>query len=124
MNAEFTEELLKLIAKHDDHGMLWWNDNLQFYIICNDMFSWGTADLEPISEDSLSELENAYKDGGDWGTELYCARRRKKRPQGAFYAEIDESVWHLFDACGPERSTSENGNTPKPDKSKCQIGRW
>ena len=116
MENESVNRLLSLIAKYDDTGALWWNENLQFYVICSDVFSWGTADLEPISEETLADLEKAYEDGGDWGAELYCARRRKKRPQGAFYDDIDEDVWHLFDACGPERDLTEIGNMPRSEK--------
>jgi hypothetical protein len=45
----------------------------------------------------------AYQDSSRRGAELFCARVRKMRPQGAWYAYCPEAEWPLFDACGPER---------------------
>ena len=35
--------------------------------------------------------------------DLFAARSRQERPQGACYSGYDRSIWSLFDACGPER---------------------
>ena len=35
--------------------------------------------------------------------DLYCARKRSMRPQGALYSCIPEEHWDLFNKCGPER---------------------
>ncbi|UDL15984.1 hypothetical protein QEH42_gp234 [Microbacterium phage Pumpernickel] len=44
---------------------------------------------------------------------LFAAKSRKMRPQGAYYKSIPENIWHLFDACGPEREVGM-GNPRKP----------
>jgi len=37
---------------------------------------------------------------------LYCARKRKMRPQGAMYEYLNKENWPLFDECGPVREKS------------------
>jgi len=104
MNTKFIEQLLILTAKYDAMSELWWNEDLNFSAICNDVFWWGTADCEDITPDTIVMLEKALADGGIlYGMMLYCARQRKMRPQGAIYKDIDKKYWPLFDACGPER---------------------
>ena len=61
-------------------------------------------------------MEQAFKDCEDHGGELFCARIRKMRPQGACYAYYDKKDWHLFDACGPERECGF-GNPMTPEKA-------
>ena len=75
---------------------------------CNDLFFWGSADGETITEQDMPTFEAAVEDcGGDLtvGALLWCARRRQQRPQGAYYSYFKKEHWHLFDACGPERET-------------------
>ena len=102
-----TDKLIKLLtiaARYDAMDTLFWNEELEFSVICNDIFWWGTADLEEITEETIDDFETALIDGGiAWGATLYCARMRKMRPQGAMYEHINKDVWYLFDACGPER---------------------
>ena len=88
-------------------------------ILCNDVFYWGCADSEDINEDLLIEFQKAAEDCGNelqLGAMLYCARRRKERPQGAIYSSIPKDLWHLFDECGLERKINA-GNPCKPGES-------
>lgn len=77
--------------------------------MCSDLFEWGTADCEEITPDNFPELKRAVADVSaidrysSWGPELFCARVRKMRPQGACYRSIPPLLTDLFDACGPER---------------------
>lgn len=84
------------------------------WFICNDMFWWGCADAEDITEADLPLLRQTRDDliaAGDGHLDelasLYCARKRGMRPQGAWYrvAALTPQVQALFDACGPERET-------------------
>ena len=53
-------------------------------------------------------MEDVHKiDLGMYGTELFSARVRKMRPQGASYKLYPKELWPLFDACGPERIDSD-----------------
>jgi hypothetical protein len=73
---------------------------------CNDIFWWGCADCENVSEETLEDLNNAIKDCSPCittGLLLYCARAKKMRPQGAAYSYIPKELWPLFDECGPKR---------------------
>lgn len=122
--------LLKLVSLWDCNDSIWWKDDyprgtdsgpseLQFFVHCNDIFCWGCSDCEEISNHAdLDQLEAAMNDASKPGKNffgepnidydsdgmlLYVARRRQSRPQGAVYKHIDERLWPLFDACGPER---------------------
>lgn len=109
----FQDDILRLIVREDIFGSVIWNERangeLKFSVLCNDTFWWATADCEEVNKETLSELQRALDDTheicgySDWGDVLYCARRRKMRPQGAIYKHMPSKIKHLFDACGPER---------------------
>jgi hypothetical protein len=87
-----------------DEQIAYKNDG--YYIMCNDVFFWGAADLEEITEEFLPVFDRAVEDCGgeiEFGALLYCARQRRMRPQGALYSFIPKDKWELFNACGPER---------------------
>lgn len=98
----------------DDHDSLWWrvyDDRVVWLVNCNDLFAWGCSDCEEITEENFPMLEQAFKDCCEAigkhsfnYSDLWIARVRKMRPQGAAYPD-DEKLWPLFDACGPERPT-------------------
>lgn len=121
-------KMLLLIDIFDIHDEVYWNaallnpkldsDNdplfnedgfyIKFHIICNDVFLWASADMEPVETDEdMALLEKSIKDCEhlmDYsGTMLYCCRRRGQRPQGAFYQYVEKEARHLFDECGPAR---------------------
>lgn len=113
-------------------GELFWRVDgeyapVSFFAICNDLFHWATADLEPITPENVGELEGAVADcravddvaGVCNATALFCCRARGMRPQGAAYPK-DERFWPLFDACGPERPSDAlafgNPNTHPRDR--------
>lgn len=98
------QELLRVIAKHECHDEIWWNEELQFYVNCNDVFGWACADAEDISTDEdIALLDRSLTESKTHGALLYCARRRKERPQGALYKHLPPEVQELLNACGPER---------------------
>ncbi|MGC2062052.1 MAG: hypothetical protein WA610_03675 [Thermodesulfovibrionales bacterium] len=103
---EFVKRLLVFSAAADITCELMWNTNLEFSIMCSDIFSWGCSDAERITEETLPELEKAVRDAGsEFGPLLYCARQRKCRPLRAFYEHINKDLWPLFDACGASHDT-------------------
>lgn len=119
MLDENVERLLKLVAKHDACGCIFWTEKLEFFIGCNDMFWWATADAEEIKTvDDITLLEKCLGDSEAFGFELYCCRKRAMRPQGAYYKYIDKKDWHLFDACGPRREADNEpfGNPHNQDE--------
>ncbi|MEU8968107.1 hypothetical protein AB0D11_02330 [Streptomyces monashensis] len=97
-----------------DGGLFWRVDDgkLSLYANVSDVFAWGGADAEPITPDTLPALEKAFTDlkaidADLYTAELYAARQRGERPQGAAYPDDKHQAWRqisaLFDACGPER---------------------
>lgn len=106
--SSFAVAVLKLVEKHNAYGDLFWRTGgeygeVSFFINCNDLFWWGTADVEPLTAADLEAFDQSMKDSPTSGAELYCARRRKMRPQGACYKHFAKEEWPLFDACGPRR---------------------
>lgn len=84
---------------------------------CSDTFGWGVADAQEITGETLPILEATLKDW-KYGLfplgDLYAARVRKMRPQGACYkVRYDPSTWRMFDECGPERELGP-GNPKRP----------
>lgn len=123
-----THRVLAAVAAADLHDTVWWRVDggyapVTFFVVCNDVFAWGTADAEPITSDTIDAFEAAIEDvkavtDGDatFGPMLYAARRRHCRPQGGAYPS-DRRVWALFDACGPERELDNHNPTPAPEKA-------
>jgi hypothetical protein len=120
----FMTRVLNEFWSQDIQEMLFYRMNsdnyIHFYVICNDVFYWGTADLEEVTEDNFEELQLAIAEtvraGGTAceGAYLFCARVRKLRPQGAVYRRMDSSVWPLFDAVGPERELTMDNPKAQP----------
>lgn len=83
---------------------------VQFFAFCSDVFYWGTADQELIAASDLELLRltaaDLGEDHGDYLSDLFAARKRGMRPQGAYYKTLNSSVAALFDAAGPERETT------------------
>lgn len=110
----FARKVLQVFSQLDIHEELFWNFDVEmpvFYVKCSDVFAWGTADLEKLTPDNLPGLLAAYLDiqsvaGGveaaTYCTDLFVARIRKMRPQGASYPK-EPKLWPLFDMVGPER---------------------
>lgn len=122
--------LLALFA-FDDTDMLWWRGEapdamtppLYYCVNVNDVFAWGTSDVERIEPDDIPALAQAKADvaavtgqrfGWEWAT-LWACRKRGQRMQGAAYKNLDERLHPLFDAVGPEREV--NLINPKPHPS-------
>jgi hypothetical protein len=109
-SAAYVRRVLDLFAQADIRDeLLWFVDGHQvvFHANVSDVFEWGCADAEPITPDRLPDLERSYADLAAVGAleclaELYAARLRGMRPQGAAYPS-KAGVCGLFDACGPER---------------------
>lgn len=122
----FVLRVLRTFDRVDDRESLFWRTpatgiNYTFFVNCSDLFWWGTSDLEEITPDNIAQLEQAIDDVsadawrfGHLGVELFVARMRKMRPQGAWYQQVRkyqapdsketiELVLALFDECGPER---------------------
>lgn len=110
----FITRVLSLAAAHDVNDWLIWNEALEILVNCRDLFLWGTADSEELTEETLPEFEQALTDAAETyrGPDLYCARRRKMRPQGACYKNIPKNLWPLFDACGPVRDVGIGNPLP------------
>jgi len=109
-------KILKVISDCDMHEDLWWRCDgkyapITFFINCNDLFYWGTANLEEINMDNLAMLEQAKRDcekidkllGSLYIDQLFCCRCRGMRPQRAAYPK-DKRFRALFDACGQENN--------------------
>lgn len=132
---EFMIKVMNLMSQHNDRDSLFWRwspkeKEMQFFVVCNDLFYWATADLERITPENLHLLKLSYEDcekacpvmGTIYATEVFACRVRGMRPQGAAYpcdmttthttgnTETDSlaGVRTLMDAAGPEREIDQS----------------
>lgn len=115
--TRFLTRVLELfsLSHADAYGDLFWrveNGTVHLSVNVSDVSAWGGADTEPITPEALPALEQAYIDlkalnAEHFTAELYAARQRRERPQGAAYPDERDQGWRevsaLLDACGPER---------------------
>jgi hypothetical protein len=125
----FLRDVLEIFYRADAREYLLWSfegsgGRLRLWANCSDVFAWGGADSEEITPTMLPLLGVAFADlkaidRTHWLAELYAARVRGMRPQGAAYPRSDEKhaaqVAALFDACGPEREVGLGNPKPRPE---------
>ena len=116
-NRDLIYEVIKLVAELDegdtDDFMFWpvTAEGVRVVVNCSDVFAWGSADGEIVTEENLPILRKAYEDEIAASPEdvalhagwLFCARVRNMRPQGAIYKGLEYWEVDLFNAAGPER---------------------
>ena len=121
---DFKIELLKLLAQYDCVGIgCYWNEDLDFFVMCNDWFFWGCADCEIVqSQQDVDDLRICFEDvmQVDPGQvylalSLFAARKRKLRPQGAMYERLHPSMYGLFDAAGEVREINTLNPVKQPN---------
>jgi len=84
---------------------------VRIFIMCSDVFDWGTADSDELTPDDIEPIKQACRDceaahpvfGHIWGGMLWASRKRCVRPQGAMWSSIPTPLWPLFEAAAPER---------------------
>lgn len=121
-DQELLYEVAKL-AEFDACGSIWWrcdDGKLKVFVSCGDVFHWGFADLEEITEHNLPILRRSVEDvaaiagskyaNQDDGFTLFCARVRGMRPQGAIYPHLTVKAYNpgpLNSAGNPTRIEDE-----------------
>ena len=112
------KELIEIMGLFDgftgpDSDSLWWRTDDEYAPItlmvnCNDLFFWGCADCERIGPEDVADFKIAQKDiededGCSYNAHfLWIARKRKQRPQLAYYKHFSARERALFDECGAE----------------------
>ena len=51
------------------------------FVLCNDLFVWGSADAESLPHDEIGNLYKAWEQDKAWGTDKWCCIRRNMKPQ-------------------------------------------
>lgn len=118
----FVKRVLEVFAAAHCHSDLLWHvhdGGIRFSANVSDVFAWGGGDAEEITVETLPVLEQAFAelkplDGDGYLAELYAARIRRMRPQGAAYPDFSAPVQKLFNACGPERALGFANPKPIP----------
>lgn len=65
-------------------------------VFCNDVFMWGCSDSEELNFSDLQDLWEHHVKDLDWGTEVWCIKKRKQMPQKPVYLAIMSSnIWDL-----------------------------
>jgi hypothetical protein len=118
-DGSFVRQILELLAHDRCTNLIWWERDGKIGVgaDCSDCFFWGSADAEEITPDNLKLFIGTIKFCEDmeatnegacptvYADELFAARIRKQRPQGASYEMYPPCLWAAFDACGPVRET-------------------
>lgn len=128
MSVTSFEDVITILQCFDDEGLnrhsLWWRTDdeyapVTFLLNCNDLFVWGCADCEPVTASDVPEIRLAIADLKSQGDDpenaglLWVARKRKCRPQVAYYEYFSETEKVLFDACGPAEEQYGNMENPR-----------
>ena len=81
------EEMLRALLDADviilNNG--WWNkdwpkDAITVAVICNDTFSYASADAEPLPFSEIEVLHSMMEKDPDWGVTAWCIKQRRMRP--------------------------------------------
>lgn len=109
----FLHELLQTTQTADINSELLWHTDgrrIQVWANVSDVFAWGGSDAEEITPENLpilmqavADLTSIHRFDAIYAPELFAARLRGMRPQGAAYPKERAATQALFDACGPER---------------------
>lgn len=120
---DFLHELLQATSRADINSELLWHsdgERIQVWANVSDVFAWGGSDAEEITPANLPVLVQAIADlkaihsfDQVYAPELFAARVRGTRPQGAAYPKERAATQALFDTCGPEREPGF-GNPRRP----------
>lgn len=71
-------------------------DSFSISVDCSDVFSWASADAEPLFYDDLEDLYDHYAKDSYWGPAIWCIKRRKQLPQKPVYDRIQQAgIWNL-----------------------------
>lgn len=126
-SLSFIHAVLDLAQRADFRGELIWRSDGAALIVCvdvSDVFAWGGADAEdltperlPLLAQAVADLRAIHPNDDMYAVDLFAARLRGMRPQGAAYPKERAATQALFDACGPERPTGL-GNPRKPPVPK------
>lgn len=96
---EEIETLLRLVAEHDCHSDLYWDNQLRFFVNCSDVFYMACSDAEQITEDDIGALRDCFNLVCDYGLILFAAMKRGRRPQAAYYKHIPPEYHKHFNDC-------------------------
>lgn len=64
------------------------------FVMCNDLFYWGTADGERLPNDEIGRLYKMHVADKKWGASKWCCLRRNLRPQVPIVEDMKkEGAW-------------------------------
>jgi len=118
---EQVHAILRWFSETECIESLYWNTvpgAILFWVQCNDMFWWGTADAEDVGRADIKDLQEAYQDLQKvddnftcYAPELWVARKRGMRPQTPWWdrERFPQEIKDLFLAAGPPRDRKEEG---------------
>ena len=65
-------------------------------VLCNDVFEWACADAEGLQYNELKDLFDHYEKDPQWGTAIWCIKKRGGLPQKPVYDAIQAAgIWDL-----------------------------
>lgn len=98
----------------------WWEDEwpeearkrTALCVGCNDVFMWGSADAEDLFFSELQDLYEHWVKDPEWGSAVWCIKRRKMMPQPPVEDRIRAAgIWDL-DSMGLEINPAKKPKEP------------
>lgn len=93
--------LLKGVVFVNNH---WWEEDwpedsresFGIYVSCNDIFAWACSGAEELKHKDLEDLYNHWEKDPDWGSAIWCIKKRGEMPQRPIYERIQAlGIWNL-----------------------------
>ena len=71
---------------------------IALYVNCNDVFAWGYSDAEELSYDEIGGLFDHWQKDPEWGSAIWCIKKRKQMPQKPVENIIkNKGIWDLYE---------------------------
>jgi len=69
-------------------------ETIVLFVICNDLFAWGTADGENITLEEIPNLYKSWANDKHWGVSKWCCKKRNLKPQKPIIEDMKkDGVW-------------------------------
>lgn len=81
----------------EKEGKTWPKDSVTLHVVCNDVFSWGCADAEDVTNNEIGELYEMWRRDPNWGAAAWCIKKRKMLPQKPVLDKLTKAGYNVVE---------------------------